>query len=61
MIKDTESNFPPYLNSQGEELKCRDPRVEGSLDNRVSPLFVTHRVCVILVRFDKLGISPILV
>ena len=40
--------FPPCLSSQGEELRWRDPRVEGSLDNSVSPLSITHRMCVIL-------------
>ena len=62
------SNSPPHLSSQGEELRWKDPRVEGSLDNRVvdvAPLSVTHRVgdvispILVYAEYTPVGITPI--
>ena len=47
MIEDTEPILPPFLISQGVEMRWRAPRVEGSMETRiidVSPLYVTHKV-----------------
>lgn len=68
MIKDTKLTLPPCLSSQGEELRWRAPRVEGSLDNRVidvAPLSITHRVgdvrspTLVYSEYTPVGIMPI--
>lgn len=60
--------LPPYLSPQGGNVAVRVLGVEVSLDNRMVVIltlcgkwylsYFHYRVCVILVIYDKLGISP---
>jgi len=60
LIEDTEPNLPPYLNFKAVELRWRATRVEGTLENRLSPFLLPVGLEMLLPYLHRVGdFSPL--